>query len=98
MPTILGERFPEGMTPGDTVTWTELNAVTRSGMVIDRAANGLGQGSCEGGGYWLWVLTDDDEYVRIRTWASGKRRGEAVRDDGPMWRRSRCGRGSVYRP
>ena len=70
--------------------------------MIDRAANGIASqpggnnDPWEASGYWLWVQPDDGvDLVRVRTWASGERKGEVWRDDGPMYVRSMVGRNRV---
>lgn len=104
-------RYPAGARPGDRITWHEDAAEgqcrppyyggeprrTRAGVVIDRAANGVGDG-CEAPGYWLWVMPDeyDGHLVRVRTWASGRRKGEAWRDDGPMYVESSLGMDEIH--
>lgn len=77
-------RYPTRMRPGDAITWTDNDGAEHAGTVMDRAANGVGDG-IEAAGFWLWVMPEHGQPVRIRTWASGKRKGQAVRDDGPMW-------------
>lgn len=109
MPTFTtwtGDRavFPKGAGPGDTLTFTD-EGQERTGVIIDRAPQSVGKGfSAEANGYWFWVRPDephpDDPHfaVRVRYQASGRRAGEAYRDDGPYVMRSALGWPKVVKP
>ena len=99
-------RYPAGARPGDRLTWRTQPGPDygdRTGVVLDRAANGVASQSSdqeahpwEASGYWLWMMPDDGgEPVRIRYYARGRSRGTAHEDDGPMYERSSTGRNRV---
>lgn len=105
--------LPKGARIGDTITFVDSKVGTlphlcqRTGIIIDRAANGVRNDWSTNGsaeelpGYWLWVMpdtphaTDTRNAVRVRTWGSGRNKGRFIRDDGPMWQRSSTGFGRV---
>ena len=80
---------------GDNPYKHDAEPIMAGAVVLDRAANGVGDG-CELPGYWLWVQRDDGSTIRVRYVASGPRAGMAYPDDGPQWVRSGLGNDEVW--
>lgn len=102
-PSDYTTRFPSDKRPGDKITWTEGPNTYRTGTIIDRAPQGVertwrcstpcSDREHERGGYWFWVQPDKEgsDYVRVRYYNRGTRKGQAHRDNGAMVVRSITG-------